>query len=103
MSDLTTIAAGATGWALAIPAAKIAGQGVAAGRPTNQVLALVVGVGIAYGTTPLLSKLLNWRTPGQKVRGVALVRPYQHGWGSAWKVNIIIHYIRTHFLLYSHC
>jgi hypothetical protein len=31
-----------------------------------------MGVGIAYGTTPLLSCLMGWKTSERKVRGIAL-------------------------------
>ena len=74
-SDLLAMIAGATGWAVAIPAVQIAGNAVVtAPSANNKALALLVGIGIAYGTTPLLSKLLAWKTSTQKVRGVALVR-----------------------------
>jgi hypothetical protein len=72
ISDLTTMAVGAVGWAAAIPAVKMAGAGVAAGGAGEKSLALVIGVGIAAATTPLLSYLLQWQTPHERVRGVAL-------------------------------
>jgi hypothetical protein len=73
--DLTTMAAGAMGWAAAVPAVKVAGASVARSGGSFTVMggALVVGIGIAYVTTPLLSYLLDWKTPNEKVRGVALV------------------------------
>lgn len=77
MSDITTLALGAVAWAMAIPAVKIAGQGVAAepsDKLMNKSLALAVGLGIAYSTTPLVSWLMGWETPNEKVRGIALVR-----------------------------
>ena len=72
-SDLTTMIAGATAWAMAIPAVKFAGNAVATGGNGSKALALVVGVGIAWSTTPLMSMLMGWKTPNQKVRGIALV------------------------------
>lgn len=72
-NDLITMAVGASAWVLVIPAVRIAGRGVATGESMEKGLALLVGIGISYSTTPLLSKLLGWRTSNQKVRGVALV------------------------------
>jgi hypothetical protein len=72
-SDLVTMIVGASAWAMAIPAVKIAGKGVVTGQSTGKCLALIAGLGIAYATTPLLSMLMGWKTPNQKVRGVALV------------------------------
>ena len=73
--DMFTMALGAGAWAVAIPAVKIAGTSVAnepTGENTTKVLACVVGVGIAYITTPLLSYIRNWKTSNEKVRGIAL-------------------------------
>jgi hypothetical protein len=39
---------------------------------TGQVVALVVGAGIAAATTPLLSSIMGWQTRQQRVRGIAL-------------------------------
>lgn len=64
---------GATGWAMVIPAVKIAGQAVVKEGKQNKVLAMAFGVGLAYVTTPLLSIVLGWSSPVEKVRGVALV------------------------------
>lgn len=72
-NDWLTVAAGATAWAIAIPAVRIAGNGVVTGGSLGKGLALIAGVGIAYVTTPILSMLLGWKTRHEKVRGVALV------------------------------
>jgi len=72
-SDLTTMIVGAAAWTVAIPAVKVAGNGVTTGGNGSKVLALLVGFVIAWSTTPLLSMLMGWKTPNQKVRGVALV------------------------------
>ncbi|CAB9516179.1 expressed unknown protein [Seminavis robusta] len=85
IADLTTMAAGATAWAMAIPAVKIAGNGVATGSDTNKGLALLVGIGIAYATTPLLSLVLGWKTASEKVRGVALAL------GTAQTIDGLVH------------
>lgn len=70
------MAVGAVAWAMAIQPVKLVGRAVASERSdkyANKGMALVVGLGIAYSTTPLLSKLLGWKTPSEKVRGIALV------------------------------
>ena len=72
ISDLQSLAVGAAGWAVAIPAVKIAGSGVANGGTNEKALALVVGIGIASCTTPLLSYIMSWKTPHERVRGIAL-------------------------------
>jgi len=74
-SDLIALAAGAGRWKIAILAVKSVGVFIAqdGGEKTeNKAIAIVIGVGIAYMTTPLLSRCLGWKTPGEKVRGVAL-------------------------------
>ena len=73
-SDLTTCVVGAIGWALAIPAVKLAGSGVSSGVAAHKALAIAADIGIAYFTTPLLASLMGWKSPEEKVRGVALVR-----------------------------
>ena len=81
MSDIQTLVLGAAAWCMAIPAVKIAGNGVAS-EPSdkfmNKSLAVAVGVGIAYSTTPLLSWIMGWETPNEKVRGIALVGELRH-------------------------
>jgi hypothetical protein len=72
-SDLITIATGVAGWSLAIVPVKSVGAFCGGGDgPANKIFAMTLGVGIAYCTTPILSFVLGWTTPYQKVRGVAL-------------------------------
>jgi type IV secretory pathway VirB2 component (pilin) len=72
-SDLITLAAGGAAWTLAIVPVKSVGAFCANGDgPANKMLAMILGVGIAYYATPILSFVLGWTTPYQKVRGVAL-------------------------------
>ena len=70
--DVKTLAVGAAAWSMAIYPVKIAGHGVATGGTNHKALAVVVGVGIAYATTPLLSALMGWKTQYARVRGIAL-------------------------------
>lgn len=71
VNDLKTMAAGAAAWAIAVPAVRFAGSACTSSE-ANRYAAVVAGVGIAYATTPLLSKLMKWKTPSEKVRGIAL-------------------------------
>jgi hypothetical protein len=72
-SDLITVAAGAAAWSLAIVPVKSVGAFCAnSDVVANKIFAMLLGVGIAYSTTPIMSFLLGWTTPYQKVRGVAL-------------------------------
>ncbi|KAG7368403.1 hypothetical protein IV203_031146 [Nitzschia inconspicua] len=72
-SDLLTLAAGAGAWAVAIVPVKTVGSFCAnSDGPSNNIIAMALGVGIAYATTPIMSFLLGWTTPYQKVRGIAL-------------------------------
>jgi hypothetical protein len=53
--DIMTVIAGAAGWTCAIPAVKVAGRAVANSDSFGtKMAAILVGVGIAYGTTPFL-------------------------------------------------
>lgn len=69
-NDFLTMAAGALAWGCAIPAVKFAGKSVA--NRGHTPIALVAGLSIAYGTTPLMAYVLNWGTSEHKVRGIAL-------------------------------
>lgn len=72
-SDLLTLAAGAGAWSLAIVPVKWVGTFCAQGAgPTNKILAMTAVTILAYITTPLMSMLFGWKTPHQKVRGIAL-------------------------------
>ncbi|KAL7560103.1 hypothetical protein ACA910_005359 [Epithemia clementina (nom. ined.)] len=95
------MAAGATAWALAIPVVQIAGRGITpatmgAGRGGEilsgaKILALLVGMGVAYSTTPLLSALMGWKTPSEKVRGIALAL------GTAQVLDGLVHMLYPSF------
>ena len=70
-NDFKTMIMGVAGWSIAVPAVKIAGQACVASNG-NKAGAVVFGVGLAYITTPLLARIAGWKTPTEKVRGVAL-------------------------------
>jgi hypothetical protein len=72
-SDIITLAAGVGAWGIAILPVKAVGDFCAkSDGPANKIVAMGLGVGIAYFTTPLMSYFLGWTTPYQKVRGIAL-------------------------------
>jgi hypothetical protein len=84
--DIMTVIAGAAGWTCAIPAVKVAGRAVANSDSFGtKVAAILVGVGIAYGTTPLMSHIMDWKTPERKVRGIALAL------GTAQLIDGLVH------------
>lgn len=78
VDDVKSIVAGLVAWTAAIVPVKIAGNAVVDTQKSgndmmmNKIVAVVVGVGIAGATTPLMSYLMGWKTPSQKVRGIAL-------------------------------
>ena len=101
--DMTIMAVGAAAWACAVPAVQMAGRGLMAssshtssskdefGFLVSRAAALLVGIGIAAGTTPLLSYLLHWQTPSEKVRGIALAL------GTAQVIDGLVHLFAPDF------
>lgn len=71
-SDVNAMIAGSVAWAVAVPAVMWVGPLTAEGGNTGKAVALVVGVGIAAATTPLVSSIMGWQTREQRVRGIAL-------------------------------
>lgn len=77
VDDFKSLVAGVVAWVLAVPPVTVVGHAVVAindeqDKTANKIGALVVGVVVAGATTPLLSYVMGWKTPSQKVRGVAL-------------------------------
>jgi hypothetical protein len=70
--DSKTIIAGAAAWTAAVVPVQIVGRAVATGGTGTKILALVGGIGIAAGTTPLLAYIMNWKTQYACVRGIAI-------------------------------
>jgi hypothetical protein len=95
-SDATTFALGAVAWAAAIPAVQWAGPLVANGGTTGKIIALVVGTAIAASTTPLLARLMGWRTSQERVRGIALAL------GVAQVLDGLLHFFNPEFYATNH-
>jgi type IV secretory pathway VirB2 component (pilin) len=95
-NDLVTMVAGGAAWTCAIPAVQLAGRSVAKGGTGTKVAAVVAGVIIAYGTTPLLSYLMSWKTAETKVRGIALAL------GTAQVIDGLVHIFMPTFYSKSH-
>ena len=90
--DIKALGMGALAWSLAVPAVKIAGSACAVADPTtNQYISLVFGAGLAVITTPLLSRLMGWSTPHERVRGIALAL------GVAQTMDGLLHLFRPDF------
>lgn len=70
--DGRALVAGAAAWAAAAPLVRAVGPVVARGSPAAKAGVLALAAGISVLTTPLLARLLGWRTPPERVRGVAL-------------------------------
>lgn len=70
--DIHAIIAGSVAWAAAVLPVMWVGPLTANGGNTGKVVALVVGVGIAAVTTPLVSSIMGWQTREQRIRGIAL-------------------------------
>ena len=71
-SDLIIMAAGATAWLIAIPPVVLAGRVTARSRLSTKVFMIVLGVGIAGITMPVMSYVLEFKTQSERVRGIAL-------------------------------
>jgi len=70
--DLKSLAVGVVAWTAVIPAVKAVGSFCANGGTKEKLIAVALGVAVAASTTPILSRLLGWRTREQRVRGIAL-------------------------------
>lgn len=92
-NDMKALGMGALAWSLAVPAVKIAGTACIENSTTttNQYICLVFGAGLAAVTTPLLSQLLGWSTPHERVRGIALAL------GVAQTIDGLVHLFRPDF------
>lgn len=71
-SDATALVAGVAAWAAVIPLVKLAGPVVANGSTGTKVALFAALVGFSATTTPIMSRVLGWRTSNEKVRGIAL-------------------------------
>jgi hypothetical protein len=90
--DVMTLIAGAAGWTCAIPAVQATGLAVANSDSIGTKMAVIlVGVGIAYGTTPLVSYVMGWNTSERKVRGIALAL------GTAQVIDGLVHIFQPTF------
>lgn len=97
MNDLKLMAAGAIAWTVAIPAVRIAGNALVGStgagtdeghdddKSTAKIGAVVVGVTIAVGTATFLPYTMGWKTPYEKVRGIALAL------GTAQTIDGLVH------------
>ena len=95
--DMKALAAGVMAWTVAIPAVKIAGNGVASNEGYfAKIVALGVGAGIAACTTPLLGSMMGWRTSNERVRGIALAL------GAAQVVDGLVHLFNPTFYNNDH-
>lgn len=70
--DLIAIGAGVVVWGAVIPLVRVVARASVSPSPAVATGLLGLHVGIAYATTPILSSLLRWNTPADKVRGIAL-------------------------------
>ena len=70
--DLVAIGAGIVVWGAVIPLVRAVARASVSPSPAVTTGLLGLHVGIAYATTPILSSLLKWNTPTDKVRGIAL-------------------------------
>ena len=95
VNDLKIMAAGAAAWAAAVPAVKIAGNAIVGSDSSTtgsdddltvaKTGAVAVGVLIAVGTSKFLPYVMGWKTPYEKVRGVALAL------GTAQTIDGLVH------------
>ena len=90
---MKALAAGAGAWAVAVPLVRAVGPIIARGSPAAKGGVVLMCVAIAAATTPLLARILGWRTPHERVRGVAL------GLGMAQLLDGAVHTLRP--TLYS--
>mmetsp|Transcript_37590 Transcript_37590/g.91366 ORF Transcript_37590/g.91366 Transcript_37590/m.91366 type:complete len:134 (+) Transcript_37590:122-523(+) len=94
VNDLKIMAAGAGAWAVAIPAVKIAGNAIVGSEteksPDDNLAvaktgAAIVGVLISVGTSKFLPHVMDWKTPYEKVRGIAIAL------GTAQTIDGLVH------------
>ena len=93
---IKTIIAGAAAWTAAVVPVQIVGRAVATGGTGTKIQALVGGIGIAAGTTPLLAYIMNWKTQYARVRGVAIAL------GTAQIIDGLVHLFVPHFYDENH-
>lgn len=94
--DLSSMVAGAVAWTMAIVPVATAGKVVHAGGTGTKVLALILGAGIAAGTTPLLAYVMKWKTQYARVRGIAIAL------GTAQTIDGFVHLFLPHFYNENH-
>lgn len=85
-ADAVNIAAGAAAWGAAVPLVRAVGPIVASGSRGAKLGAYLLAVGISAATTPLLARLLGWRNPQERVRGIALAL------GTAQTIDALVHF-----------
>ena len=84
--DMMAIVVGGAAWGAAIPAVILAGRYTTiSSSTTNKIIAVGLGAGIAYITTPALSYLCGWESRAERVRGIALAL------GTAQTLDGLIH------------
>jgi hypothetical protein len=84
--DARALIAGAAGWAAAAPLVRAVGPVVADGSPAAKAVVLALAAGISALTTPLLARLLGWRSAHERVRGIALAL------GAAQCIDGLVHF-----------
>ena len=94
--DLKTVAAGVVAWTAAIIPVSMAGKIVSEGGTGTKILALVLGTGIAAGTTPLLAYFMDWKSQYARVRGIAIAL------GTAQTIDGLVHLFLPHFYNENH-
>jgi hypothetical protein len=80
VQDLSTMAVGALAWTAAIVPVKLAGSACAdddavvrKGRNAfHRGVCVLVGIALAAVTTPAMAYLCGWKTPHERVRGIAI-------------------------------
>jgi len=85
--DLASLGIGALAWASVIPLVSFAGEAIKRQNSSvgPKLLFLGVGAALALVTTPLLARILGWRTRHARVRGIAL------SLGTAQTLDGIVH------------
>lgn len=90
-NDIATYGAGVAAWTLAIVPVKWIGNVTATGEVGNKVFAVVLGTLIAYGTTPIMSYMMGWKTQYERVRGIAIAL------GTAQTIDGLVHLFVPNF------
>jgi hypothetical protein len=94
--DSVSLAAGAAAWAAAVPLVRAVGPVVANGGARTRGGVLLLALAIGAGTTPLLARLLGWKSSAERVRGVALAL------GAAQTLDGVVHLFAPTFYSAKH-